>query len=258
MLVRRDRAFVEEFWPVVRSGLDFVVGLQLPFGGIAWTQEWSGGRPAEVVGEALLTGSSSIHQALQAGVALADLMADPQPTWELAGGRLAHAVRQHRDRFLDKSTYSMDWYYPVLGGAVRGDAARTLLAGRWEEFVRPGLGVRCVDTDPWVTGAETCELALALDALGDRETAVRLVAEIQRLREPDGRYWTGLVYPELVFWPGEHTTYTAAAVVLAVDALSDTTPGAGIMRSLRSFDELGLQCGCRSVDRIAGATPDPA
>ena len=95
-----------------------------------------------------------------------------------------HAIRRHPDLFLDKSTFSMDWYYPVLGGAVRGDAARTLLAGRWEEFVRPGLGVRCVDTDPWVTGAETCELALALDALGDRETAVRLVAEIQRLREP--------------------------------------------------------------------------
>ena len=33
----------------------------------------------------------------------------------------------------------------------------------------PGIGVRCVDTNPWVTGAETCELALTLDAVGDRD-----------------------------------------------------------------------------------------
>ena len=64
--------------------------------------------------------SSSIYQSLRAGVALAELMDDPQPEWELAGGRLGHALREHRDLFLDKSTFSMDWYYPVLGGAVRG------------------------------------------------------------------------------------------------------------------------------------------
>src|ERR1700712_1260646 len=40
-LVRRDPAFVRGLWPTVRRGLDFVCGLQLPFGGIAWSQEWS-------------------------------------------------------------------------------------------------------------------------------------------------------------------------------------------------------------------------
>ena len=65
----------------------------------------------------------------------------------------------------------MDWYYPVLGGAVRGEEADALLAARWDDFVVPGLGVRCVSTNPWVTGAETCELVLALEALGDRERA---------------------------------------------------------------------------------------
>ncbi len=96
--------------------------MQLPWGGVAWSQEWREGRPATVNREALLAGSSSIHHALRAGVALAELLGDPQPEWELAGGRLAHALRDHRDRFLDKSEFSMDWYYPVLGGAVRGDA----------------------------------------------------------------------------------------------------------------------------------------
>ena len=82
---------------------------------------------------ALLAGSSSIYQSLRAGVALAELLDDPQPEWELAGGRLGHAVREHRDLFEDKSTYSMDWYYPVLGGAgprPRGVRAAGVALGR--------------------------------------------------------------------------------------------------------------------------------
>ena len=119
-LVRSDFDFVRRHWPAVRRGLDWVVSMQLPFGGIAWSREWADGRPATVNREALVAGSSSIYQSLRAGVALSELMDEPQPEWELAGGRLGHALREHRDLFLDKSTFSMDWYYPVLGGAVRG------------------------------------------------------------------------------------------------------------------------------------------
>jgi len=246
-LVRRDADFVRAVWPAVRRGLDFVVGMQLPFGGIAWSQEWADGRPARVNREALLAGSSSICQSLRAGVALAGLLDDPQPEWELAGGRLGHALRVHPDGFLDKSTFSMDWYYPVLGGAVRGAAGRALIDARWDEFVVPGLGVRCVSTNPWVTGAETCELVLALDALGDRRRALRLLADVQHLRADGGGYWTGYVYPEGVHWPGEQATYTAGAVILAVDALAHRTAGSGIMRGstlAAGFAEVGLDCGC--------------
>ena len=253
-LVRRDLAFVRRYWPVVRRGLDYAVSMQLPWGGVAWSQEWRSGRPADVNREALLAGSSSIHHALRAGVALAELVGDPQPEWELAGGRLAHAVREHPDRFLDKSEFSMDWYYPVLGGAVRGEAGRALIDARWDTFVEAGLGIRCVSRNPWVTGAETCELVLALDALGDRDRALRLLADVQHLRHEDGSYWTGYVFPESVNWPDERTTYTAAAMVLAVDALSLTTPGATIMRgtTLPRFAEIGLECGCASADRLSG------
>jgi hypothetical protein len=256
-LVRRDEALVRRLWPVVRRGLDWVVGMQLPFGGIAWSQEWHDGRPATVNEHALLAGSSSIYQSLRAGVALAELLDEPQPGWELAGGRLGHALRTHRDLFLDKSEYSMDWYYPVLGGAVRGDAGRALLDERWGTFVEPGLGIRCVRDNPWVTGAETCELAMALDALGDRPRALRLLADMQHLRAEDGRYWTGYVFPDDVRWPVEHTTYTAAAVVLAVDALTGATAGSDIMRGTSlapHFDELALECGCASADRVAGVS----
>ena len=156
-----------------------------------------------------------------------------------------------------------------VGGALRGAAAETRIASRWDDFVVPGLGIHCVDTNPWVTGAETCELAMALDAIGDHARARALVADMQHLRESDGRYWTGWVYddpsrpgppdePRDVHWPHEHTTYTAAAVLLAVDALGETyghsTAGSGIMRgtSLAAhFEEIGLDCDCPSADRVA-------
>ena len=240
--------------------------MQLPFGGIAWSQEWHDGRPATVNEDALLAGSSSIYHSLRAGVALAELVGEPQVEWELAGGRLGHALREHRDLFLDKSTFSMDWYYPVLGGAVRGAAARALLAERWDTFVEPGLGIRCVSANPWVTGAETCELVLALDAIGDRARALQLLADMQHLRTAEGSYWTGYVFPRSdevgVNWPAEQTTYTAAAVILAVDALTDGTPGADIMRGTTlapDFAEIGLECGCpsaRSQPSGSPASPD--
>jgi hypothetical protein len=246
-MLRRDLGFVVRMWPVVRRALEFVVGMQLPFGGIAWSQEWDANGPAGVNREALLAGSSSIYQSLRAGVALADLVDDPQPEWELAGGRLGHALREHRDLFLDKSSFSMDWYYPILGGAVRGQAGLDLLATRWDDFAMPGLGIRCVDANPWVTGAETCELVMALDCLEDHERALRLFSEMQHLRHENGSYWTGSVHPEDVFWPGEQTTYTAAAVILAADELSRTSPASGIMRGetlAAHFREIGLECGC--------------
>ena len=253
-LVRRDLDVVRHYWPTVRRALDWVCSMQLPFGGIAWAQEWTDGAPGAVHPDALVAGSSSIHQALRAGVALADLLGEPQPGWELAGGRLRHALRVHEDLFLDKSTFSMDWYYPVLGGALAGEAAAERLARRWDDFVVPGLGIRCVSTNPWVTGAETCELVMALDVLGDRDRALRLLADMQHLRDDEGRYWTGYVWPDEVVWPREHTTYTAAAVVLAADALGRGTGGSGIMRGTglpAPFAEIALECGCPSADRVA-------
>ena len=256
-VIRQDRAFLQRMWPVVRRALDLVVDLQLPFGGIAWSREWDANGPATINREALLAGSSSIYQALRCGVALAELVGEPQPEWELAGGRLGHALREHRDQFLDKSTFSMDWYYPVLGGAVRGPAADAMLASKWDTFVVEGLGIRCVSTNPWVTGAETCELVMALKAIGD-DRAATLFGDMQHLRTDEGAYWTGFVFPENVNWPVEHTTYTAAAMILAWDVLTETTPGAGVMTGhgiSADFDEIMLECGCPSSDWLAGVSP---
>ncbi len=258
-LVRRDADFVMRAWPAVRRALDYVVGLQLPFGGIAWAR--SGMR--RVAATALVAGSSSIHQALACAIALSELVDVAQPEWELAAGRLGHALRTHENLFEQKARFSMDWYYPVLGGAVRGPGALARLDTRWDDFVVPGLGVRCVDDNPWVTGAETCELALALDAVGLRARATTLLGDMQHLREPDGSYWTGYVFSDHARWPEECTTWTAAAVILSVDALSRGTSGSDLFRTTglsASFAEIGLECGCECVagspDRITGVSGD--
>ncbi|HET7530272.1 MAG TPA: prenyltransferase [Mycobacteriales bacterium] len=247
LLVTGDDRFAWGLWPTVRRAMDFVVDRQTDRGEIGWLV----GADGSTTDDALLTGSSSTYQSMRCALALAEWVGEPQPDWELAAGRLAHVVAEHPEAFLDKSRYSMDWYYPVLGGAVRGPAAAERFAEGWEDFVVPGLGARCVSDQPWVTGAETSELVLALDTVGERDRALALLAEAQHLREPDGSYWTGWQFAEQVNWPDEHTTWTAAAVVLAVDALSRTSPGSGIFRAERLPAGVDLipdpVCGCTSA-----------
>ena len=89
-----------------------------------------------------------------------------RPDWELAAGRLAHALAHQPEAFAPKVEFAMDWYYPVLSGALSGEAARRRIDGSWDTFVMEGRGVRCVSTGEWVTAAETAECVLALDALG--------------------------------------------------------------------------------------------
>jgi hypothetical protein len=211
-----DESFVDEMWPTVMRALEFVLGLQDPDGPIRWARSPDG----TVADEALLTGCSSMFHSLRCGLELARVRGEPQPDWELAASSLGHAIAAHEDLFAPRDRFSMDWYYPVLGGALRGSAAHERLAAGWDRFVVPGLGIRCVSDRPWVTGAETCELVLALCAVGDRDRAATLFADMQHLRDPDGSYWTGYVYPDDARWPEEQTTWTSAAVVLAAAMLA--------------------------------------
>jgi hypothetical protein len=246
------RAFLERMWPTVRRALDLVVGLQMPGGQIAW-----GSGEGGPIDEALLTSSSSLYQALRAGLAISSELGGELPDWELAAGRLGHAVQRHPERFEDKSRFSMDWYYPILGGAVRGHAAAERIASRWEEFWVDDLGIRCVADRPWVTGAETCELALTLDAMGERDAAIEAVTAMQHLRDPDGSYWTGYVFDDGVRWPVEQSSWTGAAVILAVDAITQTTSGAGIFRAMDlpvGVDPRSVVCGAEvDLDRASAA-----
>ncbi|MGN2640230.1 prenyltransferase [Nocardia takedensis] len=228
LLCTGDLPFARELWPSVRAGIDFVLGMRGEHGQIHWAATASG----EVVTEALVTGCSSIHHSIRCALALAERMGEDRPDWEAAAVRLANALRHRPEAFTAKDRYSMDWYYPVLCGVLTGAAGQERIAARWNEFVVGNIGIRCVSDRPWVTGAETCELVMALDTLGDGARARELFAAMQHLRELDGSYWTGLVFADGKRWPEERTTWTGAAVVLAADALSGATPASGIFREM--------------------------
>ncbi|MEV8311291.1 prenyltransferase [Streptomyces flavidovirens] len=215
-LATGDDAFIDHMWPTVYAAVEFVLGLQQPGGQIGWKREEDG----TPVNDALLTGSSSIHQALRCALAIAEQREEPQPDWELAVGALRHAIQRHPERFLDKSRYSMDWYYPILACAVTGPEAKARIEADWDRFVVPGRGVRCILPNPWVTGGESCELALALWVMGESDRALEILQSIQHLRAPDGMYWTGYVFEgNRAIWPEELTTWTAGSLLLAVAAL---------------------------------------
>ncbi len=226
-LVTGDLDGLAARWSMVERAIAFVIRCQRPDGSVRWSLD-AAGRPE---GYALLTGSSSIYHSLRCAVTAAQELGKEHPEWELAAGRLAHSVAHHPGSFAPKHEFAMDWYYPMLSGALEGGLGQERIAAGWSTFVMEGLGVRCVSTGDWVTAAETAECVMALDALGMRPAARELFIAGQGLRLSDGSYWTGMVYPEEVTFPGaERTTYTAAAMVLAADALSGTTPAAGLFR----------------------------
>ena len=216
-LTTGDTGFLEDMWPVVARAMDFVLGLQAPGGEVIWARH-PDGTPWSF---ALLTASSSTYFSLRCAVAVAARLGQERPEWDAAYAALAEAIVGRPHAFLPKDRWSMDWYYPVLTGVVDGEEARDRLRVGWERFVIEGRGVRCVADKPWVTAAETSEAAIAHLVAGEADAARRLLAWAQHLRHDDGSYFTGMVHPEGVLFPaGERSTYTAAAIVLAADALA--------------------------------------
>ena len=227
LLATGDERFAMELWPTVEKAVDWVLELQRPDGAITWARH-PDGTPFDY---ALLTGSASMAHSLASACRLAALLGKDRDDWRTARERLAYAVAHLPAAFEPKDRWAMDWYYPVLAGVVGGAAAQARLDAGWDRFVMSGEGVRCVDDQPWVTTGETAELAIACVAAGWHDRARHLIAWSRQLRDIDGRYWTGLHVPDRVYFPAdERTSYSAAAIVLAVDALVGSTPASAIFR----------------------------
>jgi len=220
-LVTHDIKFLKTMWHTVSQGIQYAINLQAPDGEIYWARNKNGA----IDKMALLTGSSSIYMSIKCALAIAGLLGKKRPRWQKAMAELGVAIKDRPDLFnMIKSRYSMDWYYPILCGAITGEEAKRRIAHLWEKFVVPEWGVRCVSDRPWVTMAETAEFILTLRAIEDNSRAKMIFSWLNDKRFSDGSFWMGVTFPDGVIWPEEKTGWTAAAAMLAWDALNDITP----------------------------------
>lgn len=246
-LVTDDAGFLGEMWPIMEAATEFTLGLQASSGEIMWKRD-ADGTPGD---HALLTGSSCINLSLRCAIGVANSLGFERPEWELALGRLHHALLKRPDLFAPKERFSMDWYYPILGGVLSGEAARARLtdSGLRQRFWVNGRGARCVADEPWVTAAETAELVMSLELADMHEEATEVLGWVQYLRHPEGSYWTGHNYVVDEHFPeGERTTWTAAANVLAAALLGGDSALAA------SLGAEGLPVGVDPAESTAKAT----
>lgn len=216
-----DLAAVERFWPMVERAMTFVLNMRRKDGTILWAKEVD----AEPWSYALLTGSSSIRHSLHCAANVAALLGEPRPLWRAAADAIDAVVNHSPQSFEPKDRWAMDWYYPVLGGALVGDEAKIRLNDQWDSFALLGCGIRCVSDEPWVTASETAECAIAYSAIGDQQTASELLALTSLHRMPNGSYLTGIVYPQRIAFPADEVSaYTGAAVILAADVQLRLSP----------------------------------
>lgn len=225
-LVTGDVDAVAGMWPLVRGALDCVLGLRGSRGEALWIRDEQG----RTWDKGLVAANASVALSLRAGAALAGRLGEDGARWVEAAGLMEEAVRTGRGSFEDRRRYSMDWFYPVLAGVVRGAAGEDRLGHDWDRFVRAGVGCRCVSDRPWYTVAESSELVMALDAVGRRSEASDLLRWLELMALPDGSFVTGHLMPHREPWPDEAPTWTSGAYVLAVDAVTRGTGGSGLFR----------------------------
>lgn len=237
-LISKNLDFITQMWPTVTKAIEFVLALQTEHGDIHWAVDTEG----KAKEDALVTGCSSIYKSLECAYNLSVTLGEERKDWLDARALLGNALRFHEAERFDrtwesKARYSMDWFYPVLTGALPANEGKKRLEKRWSEFVEDNLGCRCVSDEPWVTIAESCELTMALLAAGERTKAVTVYSWLHQWRVEDGSYWTGYQMVEDLLWPDEKPTWTAGAILLAADALTEYSPAAFLFTEVRLLGE---------------------
>lgn len=222
-LISQDIRYVEQLFPSIEKAINFVVSQQRPDGDIQWALSSQESLP----NDALITACASILRSMECAIHLANALKIPHH-WEAPYRKLADALKNKPWRFdrswEPKTRFSMDWFYPVLAGLFESKEASHRIDSRWQDFVHAEFGCRCVSDEPWITIAESCELTLALIACNRQREARSLFEQLLQWQDDDGGFWTGYSYRDKVIWPREKTTWTAAAIVLALDALEELTP----------------------------------
>ena len=224
-LVSKDKNLLKEMFSTLDLAMRFVVSLQTDFGDIRWAKENN-----KILDDSLITGCSSIYKSLDCAISIYRTLGHDTKSLVKAKELLKTCLLENVERFdrswKSKKRYSMDWYYPVMCGVVKGKKAKEKIQSRWDEFVIDGMGCKCVVEEPWVTTAESSELVVALVVIGEVDKAKELFEWLHQWKDPkDNLYWTGYVYTDQKYWPVEKPTWTAAAVLIAADSLFRFTNG---------------------------------
>ncbi|MCP3923177.1 MAG: phenyltransferase domain-containing protein [Desulfobacterales bacterium] len=220
-LITKDMDFLVRLWPVVEKAIEFALTLQTEEGEIYWAKS-----PEGVVDKmSLLTGSSSVFFSLKCAVAIANELGHKKNNWKQALLNLKSSLNNRIFAYnISKSRFSMDWFYPVLSGAITGVDAQNRINKYWKKFIVDGMGARCVSDEPWITIAETAELVLALRAMGRKGTAEIIFSWIvDRTYDDDGSYWCGFTFPNMLIWPESKLSWTNGVMLLAADSLYNIT-----------------------------------
>jgi hypothetical protein len=225
-LLTGDCAYLADHFPMIERAIDWVLQWQSAYGEIRWAADDA----VSSEEDALFAGNCSIYKSLESALRCARALGRRKPHWAEARRKLGHAIREKPERFDrawgSKAKFAMDWYYPVHAGAVAGADGHARIGARYAEFVHQDAGCRCVSDVPWVTIAESAELAVALARIGMTDKAHALFAWQHAWRDESGAYWMGHHIEAGTPWPDERPAWTAAAMIVAADALSGATPAA--------------------------------
>ncbi|WP_096087014.1 prenyltransferase/squalene oxidase repeat-containing protein [Agaribacterium haliotis] len=212
------------FFPMIARAINFVCKQQSSEGDIQWALSSC----EKLNKDALLTACSSILRSLECAIYLAELLKQPYQDWLQSYRQLKETIRNKPWRFdrswPSKERFSMDWFYPVLSGALSAQEAKLRLTQSWDKFVHSDYGCRCVSDEPWITVAESSELVIALVAAEQHSKAETLLRQLLRWQDGDGGFWTGYQFQSRQIWPREKPSWTSAAVILAADALWALSP----------------------------------
>jgi hypothetical protein len=90
-----------------------------------------------------------------------------------------------------------------------------------------------VSDRPWITVAETSELIITLNKIDEIKKAKDLFEKVSELKDhKDNIFWMGYVFDDEKYWPIEKPTWTAAAYILASNALCGFTSSGDFFKKL--------------------------
>ena len=181
----------------------------------------------------LLTGCSSIAKSLECAIAICQALGNQnyESEWRIAHSKLIAALEDPSGIFdlkKDRSRFSMDWYYPILGGINSKKRINSLTTKIKDSFWIQDLGIKCVSDEPWVTVAETSECSIAYKKIGEDKIALELLHNAIAIVDGNGIPYMGWQFIENIYWPDETPSWTSAACILAADANNRLTSGADL------------------------------